>query len=147
TVPGVEGRVGQFRAHAPGGEAGEREPAAGREDAVQQRQVGDPAVRRQVVEAAGVVHEVVGAGQCGRLAPGTGRADTGQGEHVPVVEAETARPTGVLRPFTGPGEGCRGEVDRVHVEAVGRQVQRVAAGSAAQFQRPAAGEEPSLDVR
>lgn len=86
-----------------------------------------------MVEAAGVVDQVVRAAQCG--------ADEGEG----VTAEEADRCRGLGGPVPGPGEGRRREVDRVHLEARGGEVERVAARAAAQVEGAPRGEQPAVE--
>ncbi len=96
--------------------------AAGGEQAAEEGEVADPAVRRQVVEAPRVVDQVVRAGEAGRVG----------GEGVAQVEAD--RGAGRAGAFAGPVEGGRRQVDGVDPVPLGGQEQGVAAGSAAQVE-------------
>jgi hypothetical protein len=62
----VEVGVGELGAHLAGREANQGEMAAGGEGPVEQGEVADAAVRWQVVEAAGIVDQVVRSAQVGR---------------------------------------------------------------------------------
>ena len=133
--PAVEVAVGEFGAHPAGREAGEGEMAPGGEYPVEEGEVADAAVRRQMVEAAGVVDQVVRAVQAG----------AGEGEGVTAVEADLgSRLPGA---FLGPGDGRRVEVDGVHLEAQRGEVQRVAARPAAQVEGAARRDQPAVEVR
>jgi hypothetical protein len=50
-------------------------------------------------------------------------------------------------PIAGPGDRGGGQVDGIDLKARGGQVQRVAAGAAAEVQGPAGGDQPSVEVR
>ncbi len=126
----VEGRVGKFGAHGTGREAGQRQVAAGGQGTVEEAEVADPAVGRQVVEAPRVVDEVVGACQF----------DRGRGEGVAAVEPDVG--PGLTCPVLCPRDGCCGEVDGVHVESPGRQIQGVATRAATQVESSARGDQP-----
>lgn len=106
--------------------------AAGGEAAVEESEVADTPVGRQVVETPGVMDQVVRARQL--------RPFRRQDKGVPAVEPRFGpRETG---PLPGPGDRRRGEVDRVDVEAERCQRVRVAPGAAAQVERAARGDQP-----
>lgn len=98
--------------------------AAGGQYAIEEGQVGDAAVRGQVVEAARIDDQVVGA------------VKAGQREGVTPVEADVE--TGLARPVPRPGDGDGGEVDRVHLEATGREMESIAPRPTPQVERPPA---------
>jgi hypothetical protein len=118
----IEVGVGEFGPHIAGREAGEGEKAAGRESLVEEGEVADAAVRRQMVETAGVVDQVVRAAEFG--------ADDGEGVTTAEPDLGSCLPGAVL----GPGDGRRGEVDGIHLEAQRGEVECVSAWAAAQVE-------------
>src|SRR5207248_4363077 len=111
----VEGGVGQFGAgvRLARRETRQGEMATRSEHAVEQCEVADTPVGRQVVEAARVVDQVVGTGQVER-------------KSVAAVEPDVGR----AGPVRSPRYRRRREVDGVDSEARGGQMERVAAGAA-----------------
>jgi hypothetical protein len=93
--------------------------AAGGEGPVEQGEVADAAVRWQVVEAAGIVDQVVRAAQVGR----------GEGEGIAAMKVDLG--AGIAGAVLGPGDGRWGKVHGVHRESRRGEVHGVAAGATA----------------
>ena len=94
----------------------------------------DPAVRRQMVEAARVMDQPVRAAQAVRR----------EREHITAQKTDIqARRPG---PLLGQGERGGGQIDGVHLEAALGEQQRVAAEPAAEVQRPPSRDEPPVQI-
>jgi hypothetical protein len=93
----VEVGVGQFGSHRTRREAGEGETTAGGEDPVEELEVTDAPVGRQMVEAARVVDQVVRAAEFDRV----------ESEGVTAVEPDRAPGPGLAGAFLGPGDRDR----------------------------------------
>jgi hypothetical protein len=108
--------------------------AAGCEDPLDEGEVADASMGRQMVEAARVVDQVVRAAKLGR----------GERKGVAVVEPDV-RPS-LPGPLLGPVKGGLGEVDGVHLKTPRGQVERVASGAAAQVEGTARGDQAPVEI-